>query len=88
MQWGLTGYETPHMLAGATVTDEHGVSYTCPSWFRNTGNPSTDGCMDLTHTDYYRHQMNVLAQQLIALFGSKQAAFANAGIFAGWVRAQ
>ncbi len=51
MSWGLTGFQTPRIASGATVTDTFGRSYTCPIWF-----PEHMGCFDLTGTAWYLAQ--------------------------------
>jgi hypothetical protein len=48
--WGLTGFNTPQISAGTSVTDEGGVVLDCPKW-------ETNGCQDITKTDYYRNYM-------------------------------
>lgn len=55
--WGLTGHQTPMVRTGATVTDDAGMSDTCPTWY------NVMGCFDLTHTNYYENQMRDIAQQ-------------------------
>lgn len=57
MPWGSTGYNTPQIKAGVTVTDEAGITDTCPTWYRA-------GCFDLSKTDYYRTQMRTIARNL------------------------
>lgn len=58
--WGLTGYQTPVVVAGAVTVDEAGNSTTCP-WFY------PQGCFNLSKTDYYRKQMIDTAKQHKAL---------------------
>ncbi len=53
--WGKNS-DVPHMKAGETVTDEVGISYTCPEFIRV--------CLDITHTEYYRIQMRTIVSQL------------------------
>ncbi len=57
--WGMNGYQTPKVNSGVVVTDEHGVSDFCPKWYPM-------GCFDLTHTDYYRGQMEAVVRQLLS----------------------
>lgn len=72
MPWGLTGYQTPQIASGTTVSDRHNVQSTCPAWY------GIMGCFNLTATDYYENQMRELARQLVALGGWNP-------IFNGWV---
>ena len=51
--WGLVGHQTPRVESGAVVTDFD----TCPVWYSN-------GCFDLTDTQYYVEQMLELGRQL------------------------
>lgn len=51
MSWGLTGYQTPVIPSGSSVTDRFGNTYLCPAWF-----PA--GCFDLTNTAWYLSQFS------------------------------
>jgi hypothetical protein len=84
--WGLTGYQTPHVVAGAAITDEHGIVDVCPSWYPHSG--PLGSCQDTSHTDCYRAKMNVTAQHIIAFKGTKTAAIAAFPTFTGWINAQ
>lgn len=57
MPWGLTGWETPRVPAGAIVIDEAGNADKCPDWFRM-------GCFDITRTQYYRDAMIETVRQI------------------------
>ena len=46
--WGLTGYETPRVAIGTTVTDRYGFSATCDAWI-----PKYLGCFDISNTEEY-----------------------------------
>jgi hypothetical protein len=74
-QAAQNGQNLPAFAAGATVTDEMGIQYTCPWYVFN-------GCVDLTHTEAYRSAMQGLARQLIAEGFTAH----SAPIFAGWIR--
>lgn len=71
--WGLRGIDTPKIKGGESVTDEFGVSDTCPRWY-------PVGCSDLTHTDFYRNEMRSTARALIANGFASQFP-----VFAGWI---
>lgn len=58
--WGLTGYQTPHVDAGAMVTDEGGFSTVCPKF------TNVMGCSDISRTDYYRNQIETAARGIIS----------------------
>jgi hypothetical protein len=83
--WGLTGYQTPNVAQGATVTDAHGYSEVCPSWYPKQ---ALGACQDITGTLYYQSRMNAGAQFLISFFGSRTAATKVAPSMAGWIKAQ
>lgn len=85
MQWNLTGYQTPNVAAGTIVTDQHGYSEPCPSWYPKA---ALGACQVITGTDFYQSRMNDLAKQLITIFGSKANAMAKAPMFAGWISIQ
>ena len=61
--WGLTGYATPIIGSGLSVTDEAGVSDICPKWYPR-------GCFSLVNTEYYRNQMISLAKDLFQTYGA------------------
>lgn len=50
--WGLSGYQTPHIAAGTSITDGFGLVSYCPAFYLNPFNPGQD-CMDISHTPYY-----------------------------------
>lgn len=83
--WGLTGYDTPHFKAGETITDQHGYTDTCPSWYPKA---IFGACQNISGTQYYISRMNSLAQQLISIYGSKATAASQAPMFVGWINAQ
>lgn len=71
----------PTFRAGAKITDEHGVSDSCPSFYFM-------GCVDYTRTAQYRSYMNNVAKQLIGYTGSKVGAKFAFPVFSGWIDAQ
>lgn len=84
--WGLTGYQTPHVAVGVSITDEHGIVDVCPSWYPHSG--PLGSCQDTSHTEYYHAKMNVTAKQIIAFKGTKAAAIVAFPTFTGWINAQ
>lgn len=68
--WGTNG-SVPNIKAGAIVSDEGGISYICPSFIAR--------CVDITHTSYYRVQMESLGRQLkkMGFFGGQFAYWIN-----------
>lgn len=71
----------PHLAPGGRVTDEHGIVYDCPSFI-------SQGCVNITGTKWYVDDLNGIAQTLIAIYGGKANAEANAPRFSGWIAAQ
>lgn len=71
----------PTVAAGATIVDQHGVTDTCPLYYFH-------GCVNLTGTKWYIDDMNGIAKQLIAAYGSKSRATAAYPVFTGWINAQ
>ena len=69
--WKLTGYQTPSVLKGAVVTDKTGIKDTCNY---------SQGCFDVTGTEWYKNQMKHIARELIRLNRVKYFP-----IFTGWV---
>lgn len=67
----------PVFYPGQTITDIHGISFTCPTDFFS-------GCVNMTGTAWYQDDMNSIAKQLIA----QGFTAATAPIFAGWIQAQ
>lgn len=57
--WGLSGYDTPQIKRGQTVTDEAGFKDTCPDWF----NLGMGTCFNIFGTEHYRNGMKATAQQ-------------------------
>ncbi len=62
----------PYVAPGKSVTDEGGISDTCPNWYQM-------GCVDITKTEKYRQDMISIAKQLIAT--NQISKFPR---FAGW----
>lgn len=50
--WGLDGYHTPSVVAGAVIQDGFGNADLCPAFLKNVANPGA-ACMDISHTAYY-----------------------------------
>lgn len=69
--WGRNS-DVPRLHADQTTTDEGGLTYSCPSWI------GLMGCVDITHTSYYRGQMQNVGRQLKA-FG------VSGGMFGYWI---
>lgn len=70
--WGTTNSQIPHVKAGDVVYDEGGLPLPCPTitW--------KIGCVDISHTDYYRNKMIDTGRQL------KNLGFSG-GMFAYWI---
>ena len=51
MPWGLTGKDVPIIKPGTVITDERGFRDICPDRYPKWG------CVDISHTDYYRTKM-------------------------------
>jgi len=49
--WGLTGYQTPWVASGTTVTDTFNIKATCPFYF------NVMGCSNLSTVKYYVNKM-------------------------------
>jgi hypothetical protein len=52
-------HNLPVFYPGQTITDAHGISFTCPAGF-------FWGCVDMTGTQWYKDDMNGIAKSLIA----------------------
>ncbi len=85
MSWGLTGYQTPNVAAGAVITDQHNYSEVCPMWYPKQ---ALGACQVITSTQYYTDRMNDLARSLISIAGTKTAAEKKFPSFAGWIAIQ
>lgn len=68
----------PEFQPGQTITDAHGISFTCPADF-------FWGCVNVTGTQWYNDDMNGIAKSLIA---QGYTAKTVAPSLAGWINAQ
>ena len=74
--WGLTGFQTPIIPAGATIDDGHGITETCNKQFKM-------GCFNIFGTEYYiNYQLNS-AKRLLAKYG--RYAYTLFPSFSGWL---
>lgn len=71
--WGLSGYQTPVIKSGVTVTDVGGLKVTCENFMSH-------GCFNLVGTESYRNNMLSIARTLIAT--NQVSRFPS---FYGWV---